>query len=668
MGPLTFRQLLTGQNSYALSVRSIFLATALIALQTVATASTVVEAIKITSPPKIDGIIENTEWPDQAKSSGLVDEATNTPSPDGGEFWLMYDQSYIYFSARLQDSNPDAIVADEYRPNVGLGGEDNVSLILDVVGNLSEFNAFSVNPRGANSIRISGGRAAKTEWLGEILTKGRRTETGYEVEARIPWQIMRLPSAGKRDVRFNFERYIPRTQRSYTWRYTNNNNSQNAGTWKGVEIPETDQTKRLQLIGYSLSGADDKKTINNQGLDLRTRLSDQIEGVMTINPEFRTVAQGILGLEFSYFERLADDNRPFFQEGSEFFRTGFGARLFASSRVRSFDVGTKVFGKIDDRSKFGIMNLATPGSENISVVTASHQPGSKLNYDFAYTRLDRKDLHNQGQFVNFGSSKGAYFFYFNAQSTQDSVVGDGNRWTTGFFHNTTTTNSGVDFVSVEKSFRPRLGVSFENDAKGVSTWFEFDKTHPRGSVMETEIGASVESYWRLNGGRYRNGASTWGSVTWRNSLDFDVSYNKSRFEENDDELLNASLEWPRGARTRRWSIGGSVGRLDGQRYRSSGVGVSLRPVRTLNVSVTAQHQRHFEDSRQLIGGVSWDLGNFYGLTSRIVNSDNDWNAYLSLRRSGTRGNEYFLILGDPNARSTRSAITVKAVVPFEIKY
>lgn len=66
--------------------------------------------------------------------------------------------------------------------------------------------------------------------------------------------------------------------------------------------------------------------------------------------------------------------------------------------------------------------------------------------------------------------------------------------------------------------------------------------------------------------------------------------------------------------------------------------------------------------------MNYDLGNDFYLSGRAVKRDRDWNAYLSFRRSGIRGVEHFLILGDPNAQRFRPTIILKVVVPIDLKF
>src|SRR5687768_15774605 len=127
------------------------------------------KGVKLTTAPTIDGAIDAEEWKDVPSVEGLFDDITGAAAPEGGTFWLAYDDKFIYFAARLQDSQPGTIRANEYRTNVSLTGDDYVELHVDLSGSLADFSVFGVNPRGATSIELAGGRAAKREWQGEFV-------------------------------------------------------------------------------------------------------------------------------------------------------------------------------------------------------------------------------------------------------------------------------------------------------------------------------------------------------------------------------------------------------------------------------------------------------------------------------------------------------------------
>lgn len=619
-------------------------------------------------PPKIDGVVDETEWAKAITGDGAFESETGATAPEGMRFWLGYDKTYVYFAARLEDSQPGTIIDTENRTNVSLSGNDQVTLFLDAVGNLTNFNAFSMNPRGATSIRIAGGRAAKTEWLGEIQSEGRRTETGWEVEARIPWQIMRLPGAGARTLRFNIERYMPRYQREFVHRYTGGNQNENFGSWEGVELPAPRNERALQILPYAYLGGGDTKPIFNSGADFRYQVSDRIESVGTLNPDFRNIENDILSLDFSYFERLAGDSRPFFQEGGNYFMTGYDNKLFVPQRIGSLDTGIKVFGKPDDKTQFGVMNLATFGKENATVASAAYYPDSRTNVNFAATSLRREGISNDGVFLNYGTQIGRGSVYAITQQTFDEDRGQGGMYSLGGFYEDRGLNTWFDVTALDRKFAPRLGFAREVDAKVLSGGFSKQQIYETGAIMETEYSINGNYATRWNGDQYRRSVSGSVSITDRKGLDIDFGGSVSRFEENDDFRLNLSIEKPRGDRYRRWEIGGSLGRLRGERFVSYEGSLSFRPIENLQVNVGAEFVRHFRDERLIILSANYDLTKALSVSGRAVQNGDDTNAYVSLRRTGVRGMEYFLIVGDPNSRSFRSTVILKVVTPFDIAF
>src|SRR5687768_13685085 len=100
------------------------------------------KGVKLAAPPTIDGAIEAEEWKEVPSIEGLFDDITGAAAPESGTFWLAYDDKFIYFAARLQDTQPGTIRANEYRTNVSLTGDDYVELHVDLSGSLADFSVF----------------------------------------------------------------------------------------------------------------------------------------------------------------------------------------------------------------------------------------------------------------------------------------------------------------------------------------------------------------------------------------------------------------------------------------------------------------------------------------------------------------------------------------------
>lgn len=622
---------------------------------------------KLTQPPVIDGRIDPEEWKDATPFAGLVDENTGAPMAEQGRFWIAYDSRFIYFAAFLEDREPRRIEANEYRTNVGLGGDDYIQLRIDPFGTLNDFNSFAVNPRGATMINISGGRAAKREWLGEIQAAGRVVEGGWSAEMRIPWEIMRLPAPGVRELRVNLERNHKRVQRQSHWRYTGSGNNEAAGRWQDVQVPPTPPPSwRLLPFGY-LGWDEREKGVFNMGLDFRRALSPDLDLVGTINPDFRNIENQILSLDFSYVERLTGESRPFFREGEGFFWTSMDAPLFTSQRIREFDMGVKSFGKLDDRTDIGALATFDFGHQAATVAKVRRWVTNDLELEAAYAGWDSRDVKNDAGFLAFGRRAGPAFFYGSTSRTRDSIEGVGFRNNLGVWYGENNLSMGIDLSEISPDFLPRIGFAPRRGFRGGSGSIERTWQVASGPLLETEIGAWGGVFEKFGGGLYRRNFGVNGSLTWRNGLDLDTSANFEEFRGFRDSRFGFSLEWPRGNPYRNWEIGYSVGRVRDRRYARSEIGFATRPIQPLQVAFLVQHLDHFERDTQSILSANYDLGRDQSINGRLVREGKDTNAYFAFRRSGNRGTEFFLIVGDPNARTWRNSVTLKVVVPFEIR-
>lgn len=622
---------------------------------------------KLQTPPTIDGILD-AEWDEVPSGEGMVDAANGGSDGRKCKFWLAYDSSAIYFAARMEEPDPKMIKANEYRTNVRMEGDDIIALIVDPFGRTGGYNIFRMNPRGGTWLSIAGGRAAKREWLGEISAKGRVTESGWEAEARIPWGIMRLPSPGVRELSFNVFRYDPRLQRDLVWAYSPNSD-EGFGRWTGVDVPRSGNQRSLKMLPYVYGGYDeDTGHVANAGLDLKTSLSDQIDLVGSINPDFRNIENQILSLDFSRFERLAGESRPFFLEGAEVFRTSGDSPLFASQRIKSFDAGFKTFGKVTDRTQFGVMDTADFGNKNAFMGIVSHQVNTKLEVKGAVASLEEPGVSNLGTFLQANYAMGPWFFFGQNMFTRDSALGDARKHDWGFGYNGQGLNAVLEYYHVSEGFLPRIGFAPERNFKGPAMFMEYVKPVKTGPLMEWGFGMFGLDYQTIDGNPYRRSISANTSLTFRDRTDLDFGTEFERFFGVDDHRYFISLERPRGDPYRRWQLDYMWGRVADHDFRLASGTFLYRPVKELQLSLSLQSIEHFEKSTQAILGFNYDLTEDTSFSGRAVRRDNDVNFYLAYRKAGNKGMEHYLILGDPNAPRFRFALVAKVVVPVELKF
>lgn len=625
---------------------------------------------KLATPPTLDGKVEEAEYKDAVHFNGLVDGQTGAVGLEGGDFFLAYDSRFIYFAAKLVDLHPQSIQATEFRTNVGLDGNDTVTLALDPFNTLADFSRFTMNPRGATSLEIAGGRAAKREWLGDFAARGRVTEKGWEVEARIPWSVMRLPGKGPHDLRFNVYRNHRRLQREFAWALTANGQVKNFGRWKTVDMPAA-EPPRLLALPYLYGGLDNRNGgIANAGVDLRYGLTPDLDFVGTVNPDFRNVENSILSLDFSYFERLADETRPFFLEGRQYFEGWGDGPIFVPQRITNFDTGAKVFGKLDPRTDVGVLATADVGHSDAIVARVNQQTGPRTGWSAQYASGGNAGQRSDALAAIY--RQGVKYWNFTGQlsGADDGTGSRGYRAVVNGYYERQRSNLFWRYAEVSPGFHPQLGYAPQTDFRGFDVFSEIGWAAPKKGFVGygVDFGGSYYKSFDLKD-TYDESASLYPGFTLSDGFHLNAVLEWRRFMEGpDDQTYGFSMRRPVGDPYRNWGINYFTGRRDGSRYENFSTGLSYRPLPTLQLGGTFQRTTYLGNTfDQTIASANYDMDPFRSVGGRAVVSPGGTNWYLSFRQAGNRGAEYYLILGDPNAVSFRTSLILKAVFPFSLK-
>ncbi len=620
--------------------------------------------------PTLDGRVDDEEYKDAVRFEGLVDSATGAAAAEGGTFYLGFDDRFVYFAAKLADRQPGAIQATEFRTNVSLDGNDTVSLSLDPFGTLNDFNSFTMNARGATNIEIAGGRAAKREWLGDFAAKGRVTPEGWEVEARIPWSVMRLPGKGPHDLRFNVGRNHRRLQRYYNWAFTSNGLVQNAGRWKAVEMPAA-PAPALQALPYVYGGLDEKTGIvANAGVDLRYGLTRDLDLVGTVNPDLRNIERSILSLDFSYFERLADENRPFFLEGQQYFGAWDNSGIFASQRIGNFDAGLKMFGKVGPNNNVGILTTGDFGKDEAVVARVNHQVDARTDWTAHNAGGAVDGISNDAFAASYGHGVGKWYFNGLFAGTQDEKSGSGYRASGSASFEQGRAFVFARYTEVTKDFLPRLGFAPQTNYRGVNVYAQqYVNLQKRGIIdygIETSL-AYQRSYDLKD--PFHERAGLFPNITFKDGTHIGGGVSWDRyFGGSSDQTYGFSIDRPAGDPYRHWSVGYESGTRAYGPYRNLGANFAYRPLNVFQISGTYQKTTYLGDTfDQTILTANYDLDQYHSVGGRAVVSPMGTNWYVSFRQAGNRGAEYYLILGDPNAAHFRTSLILKAVFPVSVR-
>lgn len=617
-----------------------------------------------TSPPTIDGTIDPvTEWKDATTYDSFVDSQSGSPSSERTRMWLTYDKAFIYLAVKAEE--PAQVHATEYRVNASLGSEDNVTFGIDFSGTMADFNYFSVNPLGATSVNLAGGRAVKREWMGEFVAMGRILAGGYEIEARIPWNLMNLGRAGKSDLRISLARFHQHSQLTDVMSFTQNNLVNNTPYWVGVDLPKERPPRTLKFLPYAYGGWDKSDGhISDAGLDMKMPVTDKVTLVGSINPDFKNIENQLLSLDFSRFERLAGEVRPFFLEGASY----MGTALFASQRIARFDAGINTYGKIGDKTSFGLIDTWTAQREEDVVLNVTNNPTPTDQFRFSYAGQNRPDVKNDGYLARYYKTIGPYSIFGRTMGTKDMDNGFGASQYAAFSFNKNPWSYNVDYTYTDPWFTPRLGFVPEIDLKGPTFDLEYSNPFEHGPLAHAYLGGFYLDYRHADGSFYRTEGTLNGSAQHRATrLQLSGSVDWQDFEGERDRLIHANLFFPYNDAYKNLYVDYGYGTAATLPYKSLSFGGHYRTLRNkLDLSLSGQLVNYQGYADQIIFSASYDLGKDQSISGRLVKAADKIGPYIAYRRAGNRGAEYFLLIGNPNSEQFRTAIVLKVTVPFEV--
>ncbi|HNW72151.1 MAG TPA: DUF5916 domain-containing protein [Bacteroidales bacterium] len=302
----------------------------------------IIPAVRIDTPPKIDGLLNEHFWRTLPAAKDFVQY-----SPSNGAFpsyptevRFAYDDVALYIGAMMFDARPDSICKE-------LGRRDQVeSLNNDIISfdilpydddlNMYEFKLSPANVQ--NDCKYSAiGNDITWDAVWESATSV--NNEGWIAEVRIPYSALRFPRTPKQIWGINMWRNLQRRGEYSTWTFVDIND-QNIFRYYGdlAGIDSIQPPVRLSfspyLSGYLEKNPDAKnwQYFIRGGLDLRYGINESYTLDMMLIPDFGQVQSDDQVLNLTPFEIRYDEKRQFFTEATELFDK---CEIFYSRRVGS---------------------------------------------------------------------------------------------------------------------------------------------------------------------------------------------------------------------------------------------------------------------------------------------------------------------------------------------
>jgi hypothetical protein len=346
------------------------------------------QAARLELPPLIDGKLDEEAWDTAASVSGFlqVQPSHGEPSPLATTVLLGYDDQAVYVAFRCGDDAMQSIAASVTARDGNFGNDDVVVVMFDTFDDGSSGYYFGTNSLGTqfDGTLANNGRTVDDQWDAAWENASAPSDTGWTVEFRIPFEVLRYTPGEDRIWGVNFQRIYPRRLETSVW----------AGPveseWRVSEFgsltalnPPTRSGKWWELIPYVLGALEEGgETDEQMGGDARLRFRRDLFADLTINPDFALIEADVERINLTRFELFIPEKRPFFLEGNERFQQRI--RQFYSRRIEDISWGAKTTGNI---AKVDFIALATQSELTIS----GTEPGTErtIDADYGVLRLQK---------------------------------------------------------------------------------------------------------------------------------------------------------------------------------------------------------------------------------------------------------------------------------------
>ncbi|MBK7309193.1 MAG: carbohydrate binding family 9 domain-containing protein [Chitinophagaceae bacterium] len=338
-----------------------------------------IPAVKITTPIKIDGNLEDEGWKSIESTGDFI-----TISPVFGKIStrntkvkIAYDNTAIYVGAYMYDHPSNIRKQLTARDVLDRQDVDIFTVGFDTYHDKQNGFVFKVSSANVQAdLKISqsgtsnGGVVYDNSWDAVWESKTSIQEDGWVAEIKIPLSAIRFSKKDLQDWGINFARFTRKENENSVWNAINPNVSGELnqwGVWTGLNniSPPT----RLSFLPYLSGGFRTSPTakgsvtefLRSGGMDVKYGINESFTLDMTLIPDFAQVQSYNVLLNLSPFEVKFDDYRPFFTEGTELFNK---AGLFYSRRIG-----------------------AAPGLSSTVLNNYGDKPGYKIDKNPGITRL-----------------------------------------------------------------------------------------------------------------------------------------------------------------------------------------------------------------------------------------------------------------------------------------
>ena len=288
----------------------------------------------------LDGRLDESVYDTVPSVSDFIQQepVEGDPATEKTEVWVFFDERNVYVSARMWDSHPERIVANEMRrDNRGIFQNDNFGVAFDSFYDQRTGFFFQTNALGGlrEGLVVTEGNISY-DWNTVWNVASGRFDQGWVTEIAIPFKSLRWQAGRDQIWGVNFRRVVRwKNELSYltqipaSWGGRGISKFSSAATMVGIEPPSS--SRNLELKPYAISDITTDRTVDpvrsndlggDFGFDAKYGITKSLTFDFTYNTDFAQVEDDDQQLNLTRFSLFFPEKREFFLEGQGIFEFG----------------------------------------------------------------------------------------------------------------------------------------------------------------------------------------------------------------------------------------------------------------------------------------------------------------------------------------------------------
>lgn len=514
---------------------------------------------RLSTPPKIDGVLDNPIWETEALKIDAFVQLTpkeNGVPTEKTVAYLGYDEKNLYVAFRAYDSQASKVRCSVTNRD-GCMEDDWVFIMLDTFNEKRRAFSFLLNPIGVQMdmmrIEEGGNDNMDDSWDTVFFSDGKVDAEGYTVEAAIPFKSLRFPNDELKTWNIVLGRNLPRTGEiilhpQYSRDIPGLLSNGRLFTIQGA----VERSRNVEVMPFLTSLQREGERLKFEpGANFKLGLSSNMTLDLTANPDFSQIEADEPKIDYNlrYALRYAE-KRPFFLEGMEIFSSPEIETVY-TRQISDPIWGGKLSGK-SGRFTYGLLSAYdmhpaeslweipnggaasdTRAFSNILRTKADVGSGSYIGFTMTDKELGGGSWNRLGGVDGQLRFKDRVFFNFQALASKTSADGEPTSLAPGLYGELYYTTKhwllGAYYKAIHPEFQASLGFVNRTDYRSAGGFASF-RLYPDKKYLN-------QVQFRLQAGQTDGYADSTTQNTWlRGNVQFRLTEFNQVFVAYENEM------------------------------------------------------------------------------------------------------------------------------------